>query len=94
MHELSNFDFVIGIALGKILLGALLASPYFRNAVLAATAAIICIIYSQKGTAGLLQQANQTIADFSLHPNFTKGVALGAILAFVIFGAYLKREPV
>lgn len=93
MQNLPNFDFVVGIAAGKILLGALLASSIFRSVALAVAASAICVLYLQKGVAGLLGAAHLVTIDFMIRPDFSKGMALGAILAIIVFGIYMKRKP-
>lgn len=93
MRELGNFDFLVGVAAGKILLGALFASTLFRNIALALTASAICFLYFQKGVAGLLAAARIVTLDFTIRPDFSKGFALGGILALVVFGMYLRRKP-
>lgn len=93
MREFGNFDFLVGIAAGKILLGALMASALFRSIALAGAAIAICFLYFQKGVVGLLFAARLVTADFMIRPDFSKGFALGAILALVVFGMYLKRKP-
>lgn len=92
MHAFPNYDFMVGIAVGKILLAAFLASSIFRNIALAAAGGTICLVYFQKGVTGLLQGAHLAIADFATRSDFSKGVALGAFLALIVFGAYLKRQ--
>lgn len=52
MISLENHEFLVGIAAGKILLGALLSSSVFRNIALAASASGIFFAYYQKGLSG------------------------------------------
>jgi hypothetical protein len=92
MHTFTNYDFLVGIAVGKILLGALFASALFRNIALAAMASVICFVYFQNGVGGILTLAHSLRIDFIARPDFSKGVALGAILAFLVFGFYRRRS--
>jgi hypothetical protein len=87
-----NFEFMVGVAVGKILLGALFASPIFRNLALAAGAGTLCFTYFQKGVPGILQAAHVLIGDFSARPSFSHGLALGALLGIIVFGAFLRRR--
>jgi hypothetical protein len=93
MHNLVNFEFMVGVAVGKILLGALLASSIFRNLALAAGASAVCFTYFQKGVPGILQTAHVLTGDFSARPSFSLGLALGALLGIIVFGAFLRRRP-
>ncbi len=91
MQHIVSFEFLVGVVVGKILLGALLASAIFRNVALAAAASAVCFVYFQKGVPGLLQAAHAVVADLAVRPSFSQGVALGGALGFLVFGAYLKR---
>jgi hypothetical protein len=88
-----NFEFMVGVAVGKVLLGALFASPIFRGVALAAAAGIICFTYFQRGVAGILETAHVLIGDFAARPGFSQGLALGALLGIIVFGAFLSRRP-
>lgn len=92
MHELANFDFVVGIAAGKILFGALLVSVLFRNVALAVAAVAICVVYFERKVPGLVDLARTVMADFNSRPSFAKGAILGAVLALVVFGMYRQRR--
>lgn len=94
MQHIATFEFIVGVAVGKVLLGALFASSIFRNVALASAAAGVCVIYFQKGVSGLMQFAHLAVADMTLRPDFSKGAALGAVVAFLVFGLYLKRGRV
>jgi hypothetical protein len=63
----------------------------FRNVALAAGASTICFTYFQKGITGLLGTSNSILMDFAMRPSFSKGMALGAVLAMVVFGMYQRR---
>jgi hypothetical protein len=91
MSHIVSFEFLVGVAVGKILLGAMLASSIFRNVALAVGASGVCFVYFQKGVVGVLEAGHIVVADFALRPSFSQGVALGAMLGFLVFGAYLKR---
>jgi hypothetical protein len=92
IHHIISFEFLVGVAVGKILLGALLASSIFRNVALAAGASTVCFLYFQKGVVGLLDAGHILVADFSARPSFAQGVALGVVLGFLVFGAYFRRR--
>jgi hypothetical protein len=49
-----GFEFLVGVAVGKIVLGAVLASPLFWSVSLAAAAVATCVLYAEKGTPGIL----------------------------------------
>ena len=86
-----GFEFLVGIAVGKILLGAVLASPLFRSVSLAATAVAVCVLYAEKGTAGIVAFAHRLEADLFRAPDFSTGVVAGAIVAFIVFGIFRRR---
>lgn len=87
-----SFDFIVGIVVGKILVGALLASSLFRNLALALAATAICILYLQEGIRGILTHAHAFEHAFVTRPNFAEGVVVGAIVAFIVFGTFLQRR--
>lgn len=69
-----SFEFLVGVAVGKILLGAILASPIFRNVGLAALASAVCFVYFQKGAAGVLEAAHALVTDFAVRPSFPRAL--------------------
>ena len=91
MQGITSFEFIVGIAVGKILFGALVASPLFRSIALALGALAICLLYLSEGVTGILSLAHALRVDFVARPDFSKGLAVGAIVAFVVFGIYQKR---
>lgn len=88
MHGFVGFEFLVGVAVGKILLGAMFASWIFRNVALATTAFALCFVYIREGVAGILILAHRVQIDLFIRPDFSKGLAVGAIVAFIVFGFY------
>lgn len=91
MNTITNFEFLVGVAAGKILLGAAIASPLFRNLALAAAAIALCWIYTHGGVTEIIGVAHKIQTDLFTRPNFGKGLAAGAIVAFLVFGAVRSR---
>lgn len=91
MSQITSFEFIVGIAIGKILFGALFASPLFRSVALALAALAVCWLYLHEGVPGILSLAHALQADFLARPDFAKGAAVGAAAAFVVFGMYCRR---
>jgi hypothetical protein len=87
-----TYEFIVGLTIGKILLGALFASPLFRNFAFAGAATGICLLYSREGLSGVLTIAHSLQADFATRPDFTKGVVLGALIAAVVLGLFRRRN--
>ena len=92
MHGITNFEFLVGVAVGKIMLGALFASPLFRNLALAVAAIGVCFLYLQKGVSGIILIAHTLHSDLFIRPDFSKGLVVGAILAFFVFGLYRRSR--
>jgi hypothetical protein len=91
VNGITNFEFLVGIAAGKILLGALLASPLFRSISLALAGIALVLLYLHEGIPGILAIAHALRGDVISRPDFSKGVAVGAATAFVVFGIYRTR---
>jgi hypothetical protein len=87
-----NYEFSVGIAVGKLLLGALFVSPLFRNVVISAGAAFVCWLFVHAGVDGILDLARALQKDFVARPSFSKGALVGAALAFVAFGLIRRRR--
>jgi hypothetical protein len=87
----SSYDFIIGVAVGKILCGALLMSAVFRNLALAAAALGICMLYSQHGVNSIIETALSFRGDVLARPEFSKGALVGSVLAIAVFGAWWQR---
>jgi len=86
MEALVTYEFAVGLAIGKILIGAALASRLFRSLVLASFAAGVIYTYVMRGVGGLLKIATLLQTDAMAHPKFGYGVAVGALtVAFVGF---------
>jgi hypothetical protein len=86
-----TFEFLVGILVAKILLAALFSSPLSRNIAVAAAAIGLCVLYAQDGSAAILSFAQRLQTDLLLRPDFSKGLALGAIISFAIFGFVRRR---
>jgi hypothetical protein len=86
-----DFEFLVGVAVGKILVGAALASPLLRSVALAAGAIAVSILYAENGTAGILAFAHWLEADLFHTPDFSSGVLAGAIIAFIVFGTFRRK---
>ena len=91
LSHIHSFEFFVGVAVGKLLLGALLASSLFRNIFLAAAAAAVCFLYAQRGTLGILAFAHRLHADLFSKQDFASGLIVGAIVAFIVFGLFQRR---
>lgn len=74
------------------MLGALFASPLFCNLGLAAAAIALCFLYAHEGTRGILLLAHQLRADLFIRPDFSRGLIVGAVVAFVVFGLYQRKS--
>jgi hypothetical protein len=86
-----SFELMVGMAVGKVLLGAIFMSPLFRKLAFAAAALIICFVYFREGIPGLLAMATMVRGDFMARPEFSKGILLGLLLGFVAFSWF--RRP-
>ena len=91
MNAVTNFEFLVGVAAGKILLGAVVASPLFRNLTLAAAAVALCFTYMHGGVSEIISIANKVQTDLFTRPNFAKGLAARAVVAFLVFGVIRNR---
>lgn len=91
MHGITSFEFIIGVAVGKLLLGALLASPLFRSVSLGVSAAAVCYLYARSGTSGILMFAHRLQADLFSRPDFSNGLIVGLLVAFIVFGLFRRR---
>lgn len=91
MTNITNTEFLIGFAIGKLLAGALSTSPLFRGIALTIAAASMSIGYVHAGMAGILALAEHVRAAVMTRPDFAKGVAMGAASAVVFFGIRRKR---
>jgi hypothetical protein len=49
------------------------------------------VLYAQNGSDAILSFANRLQADLLLRPDFSKGLALGAIISLAVFGFYRRR---
>jgi hypothetical protein len=92
MKDIAAFNFMVGVAIGKLLLAAVFSSPLFRNLALASAATFVCVLYSQRGVEGLLDEAHSAVTSVATYPDFARGLALGAALAFLIFGIAFRRR--
>ena len=90
MLEFGNYEFMIGIAVGKILVGAVLASSLFRAIAMASAASAIAFLYFDGGIIAILKIGVMLRTDLLAHPEFAHGIALGGALA-VLLGAALRR---
>jgi hypothetical protein len=86
-----SFEFLVGVLVAKILVTALFSSPLSRNIAVAAAAIVLCVLYAQNGSDAILSFANRLQADLLLRPDFSKGLALGAIISLAVFGFYRRR---
>jgi hypothetical protein len=94
MDQITKLEFGVGVLVGKVLFGALFASPLFRSVALASGAAAVCLLYFQDGVAAILSLAHTLRADFAERPDFARGAIVGATVAFVVFGVHrTKRRP-
>lgn len=92
MNTIIDFQLIVGMTVGKILFGALFGSRMFRSLALGFAAAAIFILYYQEGIGGILLVANKLRADMASRPDFAKGMGLGAVIAFIVFGALRKSS--
>jgi hypothetical protein len=84
MQMLHNNDFVAGAAIALVLLSALALSPLFRRMILAAMAFAIIRAYLASGADGLLKTSQLVRIDLiSNHPDFSRGLAVGAVLTLL-----------
>ena len=86
MTPITSFEFLAGIAVGKLVFGALFASPLFRSLALTLGAIAVGFIYATDGVTGILKLAHLLRADVLARPDFSKGVGVGIIAAFIVFG--------
>lgn len=77
----SQFDFLVGAAIGAVLLSALVLAPVFRTLVLTTAAGAVLFVYFSDGAAGLLYRAHDLRLDVLSRPDFAKGIAVGMLLA-------------
>jgi len=92
MDELGSFEFLVGIAVGKILFAALFAVPVFRMAALMLGAIAISFAYATEGVTGILAFAH-VLQDAAFgRPDFAKGAGVGAMTSFILFGAWRYRN--
>jgi hypothetical protein len=92
MNMFGNYEFIIGIAVGKILCGSVLASPLLRNLALGAAALGICLLYSQHGVNSIIESALFLRGDVLARPEFSKGALVGSVLAIIVFGVWQQRK--
>lgn len=87
-----GYEFTVGIGVGKLLVSALCTSALFRNVALTAGAGLVCYVFSRNGVDGILDAARILQKSLVVHPNFLKGVLVGAALAFITFGFLRSRS--
>lgn len=88
----ANFEFWIGLTVGKILLGALFASNLFRNLAFAGAGVCVVALYYKGGIAALIFAAQSNYLDFLSRPDFMKGLAVGAGIAALAVGLFRLRS--
>lgn len=92
MTQVANFDFMVGLAVGKVLFGALFASQFFRSFAFSGAALGLCYLYFTQGTAGIFKIAYQIRLEYFAQPEFAKGVLVGAAISFLVFGFIRRRQ--
>jgi hypothetical protein len=91
MDVLFGYEFAVGLAVGKILVAATLASRIFRGLALVGAASGLVFVYSQTGIEGLLKLGLTLRGDALVHPEFGYGMAVGALVAAMV-GLALRRK--
>jgi hypothetical protein len=86
---IENFDFIVGLCVGAILIFALTFAPLFRVFALSVAAGTIIVVYSVGGAADLLLRARTYGADIVTNAELAVGIGAGVILAASI--AFLSR---
>jgi hypothetical protein len=86
-------ELLVGLGASFVVIGALLASPLFRNLGLAAAAAGLCAVYAQGGVVGVAAIIDAVAADLAAHRQFASGLGVGAAFLVVAATAWRLRRP-
>jgi hypothetical protein len=88
MNGMNDFHLVVGIAVGKILIGAFCTSPLFRRLTLTLAATALCFLYYHGGSGSILEAAVSIRSDLVHSPDFSRGFTLGITGALIAFGLF------
>lgn len=93
MSILQNQEFIVGVAVAVIVLGAFLASSLFRNLALALAAGAVVLLYAQSGVPGLLAVSKVLESEIKAIPDFSQGLLVGAAISVVLLFGLRQRSP-
>jgi hypothetical protein len=90
LPALSN-EFLVGVAVAAIVIGALVASSLFRNVALALAAGAVVLLYLQGGIAALLAVSKLVETEIKATPDFSQGLMVGLAISAVFLVGMRQR---
>jgi hypothetical protein len=87
LTALQSHEFIVGIAVAAIVVGALAASSLFRNVAFALAAGAVILLYLQGGIGALLSTSKTLETEIRAIPDFSQGLVVGlGISALLLLG--------
>jgi hypothetical protein len=91
MPAVGQYDFFVGVAAAKIVLGALWLSPRLRNLSLLGAASVICLVLARAGVAGLIARELVLMNAVTMRIDLAHGFIAGALLMAIAKGLFRGR---
>jgi len=93
LSALESHEFVVGIAVAAILIGALVPSSLFRNLTLALVGGLVVILSVQGGVDALIDASKIVEAEIRRFPGFSHGLVVGLTISAVMLLAMRWHHP-
>ena len=91
MAMFQSHEFIVGVVVAVIILGALFGSSLFRNIGLAFAAGALVVLYMQGGIPNLVAISKLVEVEFRTIPDFTTGLLVGGAVVSVLLLSFKPR---
>ena len=91
MAMFQSHEFIVGVVVAVIILGALFGSSLFRNIGLAFAAGALVVLYMQGGIPNLVAISKLVETEFRTIPDFTTGLLIGGAVVSVLLLSFKPR---
>jgi hypothetical protein len=92
LTALQSQEFIVGIAVAAIMVGAMVASSLFRNVALALAAGAVVLLYLQGGVGALMATSKVLETEIRALPDFSHGLVVGLAIAAVLLVGMQRRS--